>query len=374
VRSPLSRPHPLLGLFATLALCVPTGPAHAVKIPLGTEDSSLNVGVLLQPQLQLSRDAAPTGDVGTDFFLRRARIIVSGNVTSKLSFFVEIDQPNLGKDGNWDAAFFIQDAFLSYEFAPKIWIDAGMILAPLSHHALQGATSLNTVDYHSALIRYPRGEGKIWRDAGMQLRGFSGPLHFRFGVFNGVEGSTGTNGAPATNPDDLPRFVGHVRWNFLGTEPDFFLKGLYFSPEPLLSVGLGADYQPSAVLADDQARANLAVALDVFLEKPLGEDQELVLQANVFRYDQGGVHNPASGVGAFVEAGYRLGSLEPVLSAEYFNARVADQDLLALRPGLNLWFQRHTFNLKAELAISRQGDLSTARTGVTGTAQLQLFY
>jgi hypothetical protein len=346
-----------------------------VKIPLGTEDSSLNVGLLLQPQAQFTRDAAPTGDVGTDFFLRRVRLLVFGNVTPKLSFFIEIDQPNFGKDGNWDtAAFFVQDAFLSYAFAEKLWVDAGMILAPLSHHALQGAVALNTVDYHSTLIRYPRGEGKIWRDAGLQLRGFSGPLHFRLGLFNGIEGSPSKDGAPAINPDDLPRVVGHVRWNFLGTEPGFFFQGRYFSETPLLSVGLGADYQPSAILSTDKARANLATTLDVFLEKPLSADQSLVFQAGLFRYDQGGVRNPASGLGTFFEAGYRLGLLEPVLSAEYFNSRVPEQDLVALRPGLNLWFQRHTFNLKTELAFSRQGDLSTARTSVSGTAQLQLFY
>ncbi len=356
----------------TLALLLTAGPAAAAKFTLG-EEAVLNVNVLFQPQMVMAKDAAPVGDAGTDFFLRRVRLLVFGNVTKQLSFFIETDQPNLGRDGNWSVPIFIQDAFASYEFRDKLWVDAGMILAPFSHHGLQGALALNTVDYHSTLLRYPTTVGRIWRDAGVQVRGFAGPLHFRAGLFNGAEGVAGTNGGPAANPDDLPRAVGTVRYHVLGKEEAFFLSGIYFAEQPIVTVGVSADYQPRAVLSEGRSRDAFALAADVFVDWPMGADQEVVFQASAYHWGQGG-DNANSGTGFFAEAGYRLGVVEPVVSAEFFNAQLRGADLLALRPGVNLWFQKHTFNLKVEAAFSRTGVLPEAKTGVTGAAQLQFFY
>jgi hypothetical protein len=346
------RPAPirLLSLLALVAL-LPAGPALAGKIQI-TDEAVLNVNLLLQPQVQLIKDGAPVGDVGTDLFLRRARILVFGSVTKHLSFFVETDQPNFGKDGNFDVAFYLQDAFLSYEVADKIFVDA--------------------VDYHSNLVRFTPGVGKVWRDTGVQLRGFAGPVGFRAAILNGVEGKKTTDGV-TVNPDDLPRGVASVRWNFLTREEDLFFQGIYFDDKPRLSVGLGADYQPSAVATASGVHDSANFATDVFLDLPLAGDQAVVFNTGVYTYRQG-MDAPQSGTGFFSEVGYRFGQLEPVVSAEYFNSRVNNQDLLVLRPGFNIWFQKHTFNLKTEVAVSKLGDISEADTGITGTAQLQLFY
>ena len=201
-----------------------------------------------------------------------------------------------------------------------------------------------------------------------------GPLYFRAGIFNGIEGTTATDAAPAINPDDVPRVAAHVRFNIFGREEGFFLNGIYFSDHPLLSVGMGVDYQPRAVLAAGQERDDVNVSADLFFDYPLSNDQELVFQTNAFRYWQGR-DAPNSGFGIFGELGYRIGMFEPVFSAEYFNADVERTDFLSLRPGVNVWFMKHVFNLKAEVAIVRQQvpDADTT-TGVIGTAQLQLFY
>lgn len=355
-------------LFVALLTALP---AAAGKIQLG-DDAVLNVNALLHPQMQLVKDGAPLGGVGTDFYLRRVRLLVFGSITKRLSFFIDTDQPNLGKNGDWTPAFFIQDATVAYEVADKTWVEAGFILAPLSHQSLQGAIALHTVDYHSDLIRFPLGVGKVWRDMGVQVRGFAGPLTYRAALLNGVEGSRLENGQ-VVNPDDLPRFVGHARYNVFGREEDLFLRGIYFTDHPLLSFGIGGDYQYSAIATASGVHDAVALAADVFLDLPVGADQEFIFQSNVFSWQQG-YDNPRSGTGFFVELGYRIGIVEPVLSGEYFNGRVDAQDLLTLRPGFNLWFQKHTFNLKTEVALSRAGDLSNASTGITGTAQLQLFY
>lgn len=377
MRDAFCRASRFAAVLLTLGLLLTARPAHAVKVPLG-EDAFINLGVLLQPQMQIARDAAPVGDVGTDFYLRRVRLIVSGNVTKKLSFFIETDQPNFGRDENFNVAFYVQDAYVAYEFLDKVWLDAGLILVPFSHQGMQGAATLNTLDYHVALLRYPATVGRVFRDVGVQLRGFAGPIHFRLGVFNGAEGTKSTGpGVPTVNPNDLPRVVGTVRYNFLGREESAFLSGIYFTDKPLLSVGLSADYQYAAVASGGQAHDAAAFAADVFLDMPLRTDNEVVVQSGVYNWRQGPA-SPNSGTGFFAEVGYRFVNVQPVLSGEYFNARgedrAANPDFLALRPGVNLWFQKHTWNFKAELAFSRTGDISNARTGITGTAQLQLFY
>jgi Phosphate-selective porin O and P len=380
----LRRPYSPVVLLAAMAALVTPAPARAAKIPLGEGPATLNVGVLAQPWTQLSEDGAPSGGMGTDFFLRRIRLMVSGNVTERLSFYVATDQPFLGRDGDWNPAFFIQDAFISVKLTENpLFIDAGMMLAPFTHHSIQGATTLHTLDYHASLIHFPRNEGRIWRDAGVQVRGFVGPLHFRAGIFNGLEGTradpTTTPPTPEVNPDDIPRVVAHARYNLLGTEGGFFLNGIYFEDQPRLSIGVGADYQPRSVLSAGEERDDFNVGMDLFLEYPLANDQGLVFQTNAFGYFQG-KENPNSGFGLFGELGYRIGIIEPVFSVEYFNADVADTDFLAFRPGLNLWMMKHTFNLKGEVAVIRQQVPATptavadTTTSVVGTAQLQLFY
>jgi hypothetical protein len=369
-----------LVLLAAMAALLTPGFAHAAKIPLGEGPATLNVNILAQPWVQLSKGGAPAGGMGTDFYLRRIRLFVFGNVTERISFFMDTDQANLGRDGNWDPAFYIQDAFLSVKLTEgPLWIDTGMLLAPFSRQSLQGIIALNTLDYHSSLLRFTQGVGKIWRDAGVQVRGLSGPLHYRVGIFNGLEGRRGTDTAPELNPDDVPRVAAHVRYNFLGTEDTFLLNGIYFADPPRLSVGVGTDYQPRSALAAGRARDVLNVAADLFLDYPTIPDQELVFQVGAFRYWQGR-ENTHSGFGMFGELGYRVGIVEPVFSTEYFNADVAHTDFLAFRPGFNLWLMKQTFNLKAEVGIIRQQvpatptAEATTTTSVAGTAQLQLFY
>ncbi|WP_225888094.1 hypothetical protein [Myxococcus xanthus] len=364
-------PARMLSFMAALAVLLSATPSSAFKIPI-SEESYLNVAILLQPQLQIVNEGAPSGGPSSDMFLRRTRLLVFGHITQKLSFFAETDQPNFGKNGDWNVAFFIQDAFISYEVAEKVWIDVGMLLPPLTRHVLQGAVALQAVDYHSSLVRWAPGVGKVWRDIGVQVRGFAGPLGFRAAIFNGVNGKTTPEGT-VLNPDDLPRVTAMARWNFFTREEDLFFQGIYFASEPRLSVGIGADYQPKAVATESGLHDALGTAADVFLDVPLANDQEFVFNATLFHYRQG-LDNPQSGTGFYAETGWRFGKFQPLISGEYFKARVDGQDLLVLKPGFNIWFQKHTLNLRTEVAVAWTGDISQARAAVTGTSQLQLFY
>ena len=134
-------------------------------------------------------------------------------------------------------------------------VDAGMILLPFTRHSFMGAVGLNAMDYHTAMIKYPDGSTRVWRDTGVQFRGnlLGKGLHYRAGVFSGsqnvaLQKDADQKAVVSSNPKDRPRFTGHVRWSLLGTEADFFPKGIYFASDPIVSVGVGGDYAPDSVL------------------------------------------------------------------------------------------------------------------------------
>jgi hypothetical protein len=97
------------------------------------------------------------------------------------------------------------------------------------------------------------------------------------------------------------------------------LKGIYFSPTPLVSVGVGADWQSHSVYKLDGERGDyFAFSADVFVEYPFSADDEIIAKANFFNYAEGtstigGSNLPAGGVAYFGELGFRHAWIEPIV-------------------------------------------------------------
>jgi hypothetical protein len=369
-----------------------SSPALAYKWELSPE-SSLNLAVLMQPQYQTIEDGAPSGkDWSNDLFLRRVRIMIYGQVTKNLSFFLDTDQVNYGKNGDFAATFFVQDAFLAYKAMDEFQVAMGLILLPFTRHNFQGATSLHGLDYHTSLIKFPGDTQKVWRDMGVQVYGWAlgQKLHYRAGVFGGYQNAKLVQADPVKgNPevkstaDDRPRFTGHLRYNILGKETDFFAKGIYFSPEPIVSVGVGADFVPNAMVAAPAFTAgavstkakiadHLGLAGDAFVEFPLDADNEILFQGTFFKYDDG-AKMAGTGTGFLTELGYRWKFLEPIVGYDSFNSEGATGDYQAIRGGLNFWAMKHGFNLKGEVTLFKVDDLDKAYLKMF-TLQSQLLF
>ncbi|MBK7536880.1 MAG: hypothetical protein IPI49_16265 [Myxococcales bacterium] len=246
-----------------------------------------------------------------------------------------------------------------------------MMLVPFTRHSMQSAVSLNALDYHGRLILYPSQSTRVWRDVGVQGRATLGPVQLRAGVFNGVEGSAGDgNAVMAKNPGDLPRLAGHARVALLGEEKGFFYPGIQFTDDPVLSIGVGVDWQRQAIAMAgmDEAANHLALAADVYLHLPTGPDQALVAQATAVRYDDGDVA-ASTGYGGFVEAGFRFGKFEPIVSFERFNSDQTAGDLTAFHLGGAAFLDQHRTNLKLDVARTRAG-ATTATWSATLQGQL----
>jgi len=397
-------------LLAILLLVTVSVPAQAAKI-FEKDDMVLNLGWLMQAQMAVEQDKNPAGDGwGKDFFIRRNRFLFYGNLNKNISFFFETDQANWGKEGDWSSTFFVQDAFASFKIVDEFIVDVGMLLAPFTHHTLQGAIGLNTVDYHLALVKYPM--GKVWRDMGVQFRGYAldKKLHYRLAILNGAGGtsdvtvqnpaypsdqnkktalkdSTGVVVQQTVNPDDMPRFIGTVRYNIMGTEDKFFFNGINFADSPIISVGVAGDFQPDAIVhtarkvvpADPTtgaAESITAVELanymafggDVFVDYPLDADNEIVFQANFVYYDQG-EKAKATGWGLFAEAGYRWRWIEPVVAFEMFKSDALKDagNWQSINGGLNFWIVKHNANVKVQWSMMKTGaDDSTSAAIVQG--------
>jgi hypothetical protein len=409
-RSLLKHAFALVGLVVVLLFGRSAGAVPVVEDK--DKGIAINVGALIQPWFYVTMPGSNGGGPGAcgtatrnrcsagvgnargdgpafDFFLRRARLMLWGSVTNQLSYFIETDEPNLGKNGDFTVRTFVQDAFLSYTVRPELKVDAGLMLAPLSHHTLEGATSLNTLDYHLDMIKFPA--QRAFRDTGVQLRGIALPgdrLQYRVAVMEGVRNAAVNAASPVPmgetrttlNPGSVPRVVGQIRGNIFGSEPDFFLKGIYFTDKPLVSVGIGADWQSkSAIKLDGSHGDYFAGSVDVFADYPLTANDELVVKANYFYYGEGSVPGQTlyqQGASAlFAEVGFRHGIIEPLVFAEVLKARKDAVSIVAPHVGANLWLMKHNFNLKTDIGYRRtEMKHDATKQDIFWTTQAQVFF
>jgi hypothetical protein len=393
---------------------------HATAAPVLVDEEkgiALNVGALVQPTLQVTAPAgsktesaagigSPEKNPNFDFYLRRVRLLVYGNITKELSFFADTDQPNLAKNGDYTGKpMFMQDAFLTYSFMPEFKLDAGMMLVPLSHHTIESAAGLNALDYHSTTIFLPATQ--VFRDTGVQFRGVvADKLAYRLGIFEGVRyvppaaapaapapGVPAPAAPPILNPSGLPRIAGQVRFNLMGAENDFFLKGIYFTPTPIVSVGLGLDYQGKALNVANAAKDNTTISVDAYLDYPFSADDELVFKTNFFMYSKGATLRDLTGNATamadggkalYAEVGFRHTFFEPILLVDWAAGNDSNYKYMAPHLGVNFWINKYTFNTKIDLAYQTTEKTAlnamtmmnaTLKTAdVLGTVQAQVFF
>lgn len=363
-------------LIVSLVLLVPVV-ARAEKITID-DDTFVNVGLLIQPQLTVTEDAAPDGGVGTDFFLRRARFIVTGQYDPHINFVFITDQANWGKNGDFTTQFIVQDAIAAYKLGPELTVSAGFMLLPFLRNNYQSAGALNLVDYRAGVIKFPP-TGRAFRDMGVELRGLLAQdrIYYRGGVFSGIAGTPGaTPEDPDINPADAPRFTGTVRFNILGKDEAYAPAAISFGTDPLFSVGVAVDWQEKAFGEESDTRY-LGLSADVFVDYPLPGDQEIAAQAGILRYDNYlSPAGPDEALAFFVEGGYRIAQIEPVAGLEYFDGDVPGTKVLSVKLGLNWWISKHTYNIKAEVTIPNNEEVDgvTAPENLLGILQAQLAF
>ncbi|MFH1468260.1 MAG: porin [Pseudomonadota bacterium] len=385
----------LIAAAALLGLGLTATPAHALVPVYEKGDANLKLGFLLQPQLILSQHGTTEDGIGIDPFIRRARIMMAGKYNDSVNFFVETDNPNFGKNGDWSGDTFIQDGFVEFNLGKPLRIDAGMLLIHFSHQSFQSATSLLGMDYHGGALKYS--SGKVWRDAGVMFRGqlANDKVDYHLSITNGVEnvqdfyqaevddgaGNITLVDTPydeAINPSDLPRIVARVNVNVFDSEDGpgaggYFYDGIYLgendngkliSTKKILSIGAAVDYQGKAVRNGEDLAAWMGIAGDVFWDLPMGDKKHsLNGQIDFYNYNLG-EKNAANGMGLTGVVGYRIPGVPPLVFVDWWKYAEGDgsADWMSIGGGVNWWYFGHTANLKAQIGATEVGggDFSVA--------------
>ena len=375
----------------------------------GDDNKNLKIGALLQAWAVFN-EGSPEGTYAPEFYLRRMRLMVYGQLSPKVNFFVETDNPNFGKGGDWSGNTFIQDAYVEFNLHEAFQVDVGMVLVPFSHNSFQSAASHISLDYQSALIRYPHGAHKVWRDAGLIFRGLllDKRIDYRVGIYDGVHGDAGavargdetfawTEQADPRNPSDLPRVSARVTVNVFEAEGGggvggVFVDGMYLkktdaglkTTKKVLAIAGAVDMQPGLnVVWDDvpttagaareiaERGAYMAACGDVFWSIPIGDEAHQSLNGLVAGYyynygdrsdgntwyDTAGV-GQYSGVGVSAVAGYRINYVQPVVLVDWFESQGAGADdalgdYLSINGGLNYYMLGNATTLKLQVGATQ---------------------
>src|SRR3954464_7437493 len=166
----------LRAVLATSLMLAPA--AFATKVPIPIEGATLNVSVQVQTQALINENGAVNGtDPSYDIYVRRTRVLVNGDISQNFSYLLQIDNANFGKYGNFAGRAIVQDAWIGW--APTgitggnvLYIDAGLLLIPISRHLLNSPPNFTTAHVHTDEFRFPGNGFPALRDTGIQLRGW----------------------------------------------------------------------------------------------------------------------------------------------------------------------------------------------------------
>ena len=345
-----------------LSVLVAAATASAQAMIKVDDNINFKVGVLLQPQADWTQDAATRG-YQQNLFVRRARLLLGGQLSPKVTFFMETDSPNLGKvvagQKTISTGFTLQDAYVEWKLADGLMLDAGLMFIPLCRNCFQSGATLLPLDYgaYSFLESAPT-QSVVSRDTGFQARGYlaGNRVEYRIGAFQGKRDTLSRNAF---------RSAGHVQYTFFDTEAGFFTTGTYLGKKKVLTVGAGYDTQ-----SDYKAFAG-----DVFLDRPIGSAGAFTVQADLVHYDGGRTFVLPRQNDFLVEGGYLFTKARLMpwvkLEGQRFHSDGASRDQNRYQAGLSYFHRAHNVNVKAGYGVI---DPRAGRSLHLFTVQLQLFY
>ncbi len=259
-----------------------SSPGNAVTSSPG---SSIKVGILVQMHGQALQDTTSARqDASGGFtphwqrqlYLRRLRVILSGQLGNGTSCFFESDAANIGKaETNGTKAgtvqMYVQDAYMQHTFMPELSVIAGLQLVGTTRNSLQSAATLMALNYGTyQFVASNVLDNNVGRDLGVNLRGFlfDERLEYRAGVFSG---KCLTLYSPL-------RTTARLSYMFEDRERGFFYTGTTLGKGKLLALGAGFDAQGTY----------RGYSVDAFADRPLAGAGSLTASASMTLLNGGG--------------------------------------------------------------------------------------
>src|SRR5712671_4378946 len=125
-------------MLAAAVLVVAPFFAKAQAVIKVNDSVSVRFGLLSQTWVDYTQNVRQDTSYAQNIFQRRMRFIFSGQIGSKLSFFFQTDNPNLGRSGpgfikSPTTGFLLRDGYIEVKPATSniFMVDAGLQLIPL---------------------------------------------------------------------------------------------------------------------------------------------------------------------------------------------------------------------------------------------------
>jgi hypothetical protein len=355
-----------LAIVAAVAILAPAPAAAQAAIKVN-DNVNFKFGFQFQGWADWSQSAAD-GGYAQNLFVRRARLLMGGQVAKDVTFFFQTDSGNLGKVTNGvkatNTGFIIQDAWVSWKIDDAFILDAGLFLVPLSRNILQSTLSFYTLDISptSTVMAGPTQTVGL-RDTGVQAKGYlvdGGRLEYRAAVMQGVRDAASRNSL---------RTAGYLQYNFFEKEKGYVFAGTNLGKKKVLNVNGGFDVQ----------KDYKAYSGDVFASIPVGKGDEIGGQVQLIHYDGGDfIRTIQKQDDVLVEAAYYLSKakVQPFLKYEsqkfaYDVDKGKDQERLG--GGLSYYVSGQNFKITAQyLRVDPKSSALKATNQFT--VQLQGFY
>ena len=325
----------------------------------------LRLGIQLQTWADETQDPV-TGGYSQNFFFRRVRFMVGGQVAPDVTFFVETESNRLGNAGtgaatptkNTSGGFGLQDALAEWRLAAdRAILMAGFLIPPTSRNILTGSGALLSLDNSAfSLQSNTLLASNAGRDFGLQMTGYlaGDHLEYRAGAFAGQRQPAVAGAAGARN---TPRFAMRLQYDVFDPEKGYVYTGTSLGTKRVLALGAWGETQ-------GDYRAGGA---DVALDYPVSGRSALTAEAQYCIFDGGRQFTQMIGGGFttnllprqgafFSEAGYyfeRL-RLQPFLRYErldFSDAALRFQDQMRMGGGANYYVAGH--NMKATAFYER---------------------
>jgi Phosphate-selective porin O and P len=329
-----------IGLPLGLAALLVSFSASAVRVPTGTDDINLNVNAFLQARYEGTFEGSAERSFNSDFFLRRARIQVSGTAYKTLSFLIQTDNSQMGKRGTPTSVGtatnpgFVQDLVIGWTPIEDFTVEMGLLLTPTSR-ILGYSASGGQVQIEAPIDIIFQNLDRGFRENGVEVRGFllARRIHYRAGVFEGFGSQAAAAPNPPINPGGKPMIGAHVRLNLIGEETGYAFNAMYLDGKPRASIGASVQYQPRAACPAAVTGCSIASGTGVtatindykffggdgFVDLPLPGDMEFSADGGIFRWDYGD-NFPRTGTGYAGSLNFRVGVIGAYVSAYKFGS------------------------------------------------------
>jgi hypothetical protein len=226
----------VLTIAAALLVTVPAGAQVIMKV---NDNVSFRFGIQVQTWADELQDAT-TKKYGENLFIRRARFLVTGQVAPNVTFFVQTDNPNVGKAAptkSLTTGFILQDAWAEWKLSDYFALSGGEFLVPLSRAELTSTSSFITLDISpTAVVFAAPTQTNATRDTGFQAKGYiaDGRLEYRAALFQGVR---------LTGNRNSFRHTGYLQYDFLEKERGYVYPGTTLGKRKIAGVSGGFDGQ-----------------------------------------------------------------------------------------------------------------------------------